>query len=139
MIVFYNQPNLLYLPYTDTGGASREATFVPGKNVLSVDDWESIVSSHKKDFENYYSKVLRVLKPTREIKDTEMCVGEDKIDIYKLTVNDAVDLIKNTMEIDELKAYKTSENKEKSRKCIFKEIDKQIKKISDFTEKITKK
>jgi len=139
MIVFYNVPNILYLPYTDKENQVREAKFVPGKNVIDSEIWEIICTKYKEDFRNYYSSCFKVLKPVREIKDTDMAVGENVIDVYKLTVAELRDLIENTMEISELVSYKEAENKEKQRKTVFELIDKQIQKVSSFTQKLQPK
>jgi len=139
MIVFFSEPRLLYLPYKNADNMQREQTFIPGKNIIAADIWQLIVEQYKDDFENYYSKKFKVLKPIKQITDTEMSIGEDKIDIYALTVNDIYALIENTMDIDELKSYKDAENKGKDRKSVYKAVDKQIKKISTFESKMQNK
>lgn len=136
MIVFYSEPRLAYFPYKNVDGQIRELTFIPGKNTIAQEDWKCFVEQYKTDFENYYNKLFKVLKPIQQIKNTEMFIGEDKIDIYKLTVAEIYDLVENTMDINELKNYRDKEKKEKKRKSVYKAIDKQIKKIARFEHKI---
>lgn len=138
MIVLYNEPKLLYLPYIDKNKQQRERTFIPGKNTIDSEDWEAIVVFNKKRFEAYYNTKFKVLKPVKDIV-AGMAIGENNVDVYKLTVIDLIDLINGTMEIDELRKYQEQENKGKKRKTVLAALGTQIKKIARFEQKIQSK
>ena len=128
MIIIYDKANTLNLPYTDESGAVQYIKFVPGKNEVESKVWEAIVKYNETRMEHY----CRFLHPLNE-----EAAGDDGIDYAKLSVKELSELIENTMDVGELGDIETAENqRDKPRKSILKEIDKQIEAISKFEDKV---
>ena len=140
MIVIYDEPRLLSLPYKNERGQNCYYEFKPGKNEISEDVWKSIAQEAGADMD-YYSTILKVFKSKKveRVNEVELDIGAEKIDFKKLKAAETKELIDNTMDIDELKGYLKSEKKRKpKRKAVLKSIEAKIKEIEDFVEKIKK-
>ncbi|MEW5804285.1 MAG: hypothetical protein AB1847_19490 [bacterium] len=144
MIVFYDNPNILSLPYT-LDGIQRYFDFVPGKNEIHPEVWKAISACNKERLDNHYSQFLRVFNPMLERVPPsaenelplEIEVGKENFAFHDLTVQQALDLVQNTMAIDELHAYKDAENSQKRpRKVVLNTIDSRIAEISELDKKI---
>jgi len=151
MIVIYAKPNALHLPYyviikaqkldknnkpvIDDKGEPKFIdkriteyhTFIPGKNYLSKEKWLSIVEYNKDDMDHYLS-ILKPFKPTID-KESQVEIGidENKIDFSKLRTKDMVELVENTMALEDLDKYLTMEKKrDKPRTAVKRAIKDQI-------------
>lgn len=152
MIIFYNKPNTLALPYIEEKtNLQKYFRFVPGKNHIPEKIWLAIVKIANKRME-YYETVLTVFKPKDSIdikvddNDKEevisVDVGSDESDIkYEdLNVHEMVSLIDNTMEISELNHLKEIEEKRDiTRKTVMKALDKKIAEVEEVEEALKKK
>lgn len=163
MIVFYEQPNVLYLPYKVTKKAElRDAqnqliydkdgkikliekdsaeyfTFIPGKNIISKELWLKIVEYNKEDME-YYSTVLKIFR-SRIDEETNEEIGEDedKINLKTLNTTEMKNLIRNSMDIEDIQKYlKFEKERDKIRPSIIKEIKIRKVKINKADEALIK-
>jgi len=155
MIIFYQKPNILSLPFKvirkielrdkdnkpilDDEGKPKLIDkdfaeyfkFVPGKNSISKELWLKIVEYNKEDMD-YYSTVLTIFKPKID-EETEEEIGEDdeNINIKELNAREMKDLVENTMTIGDLVYYeKTERERDKPRKTILNALRKQKDAIS---------
>lgn len=127
MIIIYDKANTLTLPYDDNGRV-RYIKFVPGKNEVASEVWESVKEYNTVRMEHY----ARYLKPLNE-----QAAGDDGIKYDELSAAEVQELIENTMEISELEEIRSNENKrDKPRKSVLNAIDKQVKAINDVVERI---
>ena len=128
MIIIYDKANTLNLPYTDESGAVQYVKFVPGKNEVESKIWAAVVKYNETRME-HYCRFLHALD--------EEAAGDDGINYAALNVKQLSELIENTMDVGELGDIEKAENqREKPRKSILKEIDKQIEAISKFEDKV---
>ncbi|MCK5318358.1 MAG: hypothetical protein KAJ55_10600 [Anaerolineales bacterium] len=128
MVIIYDKANTLSLPYTDESGAVKYVKFVPGKNEVAKEIWNAIVKYNETRMEHY----CRFLRPLNE-----EAAGDGGIDYAKLSVKELSELIENTMDVGELGDIEKAETqRDKPRKSILKEIDKQIEAISKFEDKV---
>lgn len=143
MIVFYNQPNTLTLPYTmviDGKKVNDFFKFVPGKNYIDKNIWIEISKAAGDDMD-YYSTILSVFQPIED-KETGEVIGEeiDDVDISKLSVHEFRELIDNTMEKEPLYDYLDLEkSRTRPRTSILRSLKDRITKISDAEESLKKK
>jgi len=147
MIVFYERPNALYLPYKvtkkvelrdvqnqliyDKDGKvklieksfAEYFTFSPGKNIISKELWLKIVEYNKENME-YYSTILKIFRSKID-EETNKEIGEDenKINLRTLNTIEMKDLIRNSMDIKDIQKYlKFEKERDKIRPSIIKEI-----------------
>jgi len=138
MIIFYDKPNMLSLPYT-IGGAQLYCAFRPGRNDVADDTWDAIKSQNQQRIDDCYGMFLREFIPRVQIKQPEKFDVEN-IDITILSQPEALDLIENTMEIEDLEKYLDAEKKRKpQRKMVKKAIEEAINKIETFVGRIKSK
>lgn len=131
MIVFYDLPNILSLPYTRPDGTQKYFDFTPGKTCVPDEIWKAIEKQNKKRIENYYAQVLKPFIPVS--KD----FNEKTINIATLSANEAISLIENTMEVDELRDYQQlEETRDKPRKLVLRAILSKISEIESFVKKV---
>lgn len=151
MIVIYNRPNVLKLPYKttikvqqhnkDNSPAFNEDgnpiminkelpeyfSFVPGKNSISADLWLKIVDYNRDDMD-HYNTLLKVFRPESETEietgaTVEIGSDEENLDLSKLSTKEFRELIENTMEIEDLNKYFIFENsRDKIRPSIIRSI-----------------
>lgn len=128
MVIIYDKANTLNLPYTEESGAVKYVKFVPGKNEVTKEIWDAVVEYNETRMEHY----CRFLRPLNE-----EAAGDGGIDYAKLSVKELSELIENTMDVGELGDIEKAETqRDKPRKSILKEIDKQIEAISKFEDKV---
>ena len=128
MIIIYDKANTLNLPYTDENKNVKYYKFVPGRNEVEQKIWDAIVKYNEVRFE-HYGKFLHPLN--------EEAATDDGLDYDALSAKEVSTLIENTMDISELASLEAAENgRDKPRKSVLKDIDKQIKAISDFEDKV---
>lgn len=147
MIVFYNQPNTLTLPYTiiteNEGKEIKENDFfkfVPGKNEIDKDIWIAIKDAAGDDMD-YYDTVLKIFQP-KEDEETGQEIGEEikDINISKLNIHELKELVENTMEKEPLYDYLDLEKgRRKPRISVLRAIKDRISKISDAEESLIEK
>jgi hypothetical protein len=163
MLVFYENPNTLSLPYPvlrkvevrDSNGTVRLDSknkpifeekeipkyfkFVPGKNSISTKLWKEIVKYNEEDWD-HYSTLLTVFRAHVDDKTgIEVGINEEKIDLTDLSTSEFKMLIKNTMDVDDLKRYKKFEmNRDKRRKVILDSIESMLDEISLADKEINK-
>jgi len=146
MIVFYNQPNTLTLPYVYTVKEKGESKtikdnfrFIPGINKITKDAWLAITKTAGDDMD-YYRTILKVFQPKIDpLTKEEIGEEEDKIDVKKLNVQDMLELIENTMSLEKLELYYEYEkDKNKPRAPITRLLKSKINEVSQVEEAIRK-
>ena len=152
MIIFYNKPNTLSLPYIEEKTRLQKYfRFIPGKNHLPEKIWLAIVKAANKRME-YYETVLTVFKPKdsidikvdkddkEEVISVDVGTNENDIDYNTLNVHEMISLIDNTMEISELEHLRSVEEKRDTvRKTVMKALDKKVEEIREVEEALKKK
>ena len=140
MIVFYNKPNIMVLPYVcPDDKIVKFFTFVPGENKLPNDVWVSIKKKAGSAMD-YYNTLLKVFKPVID-KETNEEVGLDEsdIDYSNLTVNEMSDVVENTMAKDKLINLLNAEKKrQKPRTTVKKIINDKLRQIDEIEEALKK-
>ena len=138
MIVFYNKPNLLILPYVDPEKKeNRKFKFVPGNNTIEKEVWLAIRQAHPNSID-YYDTLLKVFQPIVD-EETKEVVGvpEDEIDYTRLNIREMAELIDNTMDRKELLNLKKLEKERaKPRNTVKKLIKEKLKQINAIEEAI---
>jgi hypothetical protein len=128
MIIIYDKANTLNLPYVDEDKGVKYFKFVPGSNEVDSKTWEAILEYNGSRFDHYG----RFLKPL-----DEEAAGDGDIDYTALSVSKLSELIENTMDVDKLIAIETAEKlRDKPRKSVLKEIDKQVEAITKFEKSV---
>lgn len=135
MLVIYNEPRQLSLPYDDKG-KQIYFDFKPGDNIIKKEIWDKIIEQNKDDFLNCYGVKFKVMEGQVNPETGIETAKSDTVNIAGLTIRDMTELIEHTTEIDTLKEYKEKENKRSTpRKGILKIIKEQIESINDLTAK----
>ena len=133
MIIIYDRENVhtISLGKIDPKNKSAEAprkkiVFLPGRNEVTPELW--------KEFEDLHPKIFNCLL---EDKVLQVFATDDKVSYKDLSRSDTILLIKNTMNVDELKSYLKIENKKQSkRKDVIATIEHQIAALEeDFSKK----
>lgn len=127
MIISYRRPNILYLPYIDPrDNVTKIHNFVPGKQSIEKEVWDAVNKYNKNDME-YYIQFFRIIGTgSNNGKNNE----KETIDISKLKINEAIELISDTMEANELYEYRDQERaRTPMRKTIMKELEKKINEV----------
>ena len=129
MIIIYDKANTLTLHYSDENKKVQKLKFVPGKNEIEKAIWDAISDYNSKNMEHYE----RYLHPLNE-----EAAGDGDLDYDALNAREVGELIENTMDVDELEGFRRSENaREKGpRASVIKSIDKQIKALEAFDQKV---
>ena len=117
VVVINNKAGVLSLPYFVKGKAKYQ-DFMPGKNVLDAEVLEAVKEANEESWD-HYSRHLKVR--------TEAEVAEGgSVNISDLTVNEAKDIISNTMDVKELGDFMAAEEADKNRKGVKDVIEAQI-------------
>ena len=129
MVIIYDKANTLKLSYSGAKGKVRYVTFVPGRNDVDSEIWETIFKANEKRFE-HYGKFLYALD--------EESAGDNGIDYGALSPKKLSELIENTMDIDKLAEIEAAEkSREKGpRTSVLKEIEKQLSAFAALDKKI---
>jgi len=131
MIIFYNKPNTLTLPYK-VKKKQELFRFIPGINHISKETWLAIVNAAGNDMD-YYKTLLKVFQPKIDV-ETKQEIGEEenKVDISGLKVSEMSELIENTMEKESLEEYYELEKKrDKPRTSITRLLKQKLEEISE--------
>ena len=129
MIIIYDKANTLTLHYVNKDKKVQKLKFVPGKNEVESKIWDAISEYNSKNMEHYE----RYLHPLNE-----EAAGDGDLDYHALNSREVGELIENTMDVAELEGFRASENtREKGpRATVIKAIDKQIKALDAFDQKV---
>lgn len=128
IIVIYEGLN----QHTFSGSREDRLTLQPGKNKVDVNQFNRLAGlSGKKDALS--SKALKTFLDTGMVRVVNRDDGAGPVansvddDVSKMNVDVAVDVIENTMTVEELAIYEKQEkgNKPKPRKTVLAAIDKQ--------------
>jgi len=139
MIIFYNKPNTLTLPYK-LKKRQELFKFIPGINHISKEIWLAIVNAAGDDMD-YYKTLLKIFQPKIDIETKEE-IGEEenKVDISGLRVSEMSELIENTMEKEKLEEYYELERqRSKSRTSIIRLLKQKLGEISEVEAALKKK
>lgn len=137
MIVINNGANLRYMPYS-----KGYFTFVPGKNEISVADWESVqknLRDRKPEAQAVVNTILTVLGGSYD-EERKIDVGTEDIMVeFDRNYHLAKKLIENTSDEGELRKYQARENsKEKPRASVLAAIDSQLSVIEAMVSEVEK-
>jgi len=147
MIVTNKENGIRSLPYQvekykDEKGKERTRSetfdFLPGNNEISPEIWNKIREGLSDEKKAYYDTILVVIQPTTDESGFTIGPDEKEIDILELNVNEAVDYIKGTMNVETLENYLKAEKKRKDtkpRKMVIKAIQEQISEIQEYEKK----
>lgn len=106
VVVINNKAGVLALPYFEKGKAKYQ-DFMPGKNVVDAEVLGAVEEANKENWD-HYSRHLKV--------EADAEVAENGgINISDLTVNDAKNIIANTMSVHELNDFMAAEEADKNR------------------------
>lgn len=140
MLVFYNKPNTMTLPYLcPDEHIVKLFTFVPGENKISSDVWIAI-KKRAGDAMDHYAKMLKIFKPIiDEETQEEIGTDEEDIDYTNLNVNEMADLVENIMDKDKLvELLKNEKTRERPRITVKKMINAKLKQIDEIEEALKK-
>ena len=138
MIVTYSGANVMYL---GTGEGQKTYKFTPGVNEVTPTQWKGIQAGiAKRDklrpgVQSHHDECLCVIGG-KEQKDGSV-VGPDEVDFIALQWQQAVKLVKGTVDMDQLKEYKAIEDgNDNTRHSVVKAIDAQIAEVKAFHFKV---
>lgn len=117
VVVINEKAGVLALPYFEKGKPKYQ-DFMPGKNVVDAEVLEAVKEANEESWD-HYSRHLKV-----EI-DAEVAESGN-INLSDLNVNDAKNIVANTMSVDELNDYMAIEEADKNRKGVKDAIEAQI-------------
>lgn len=157
MIVTYSGANVMYLPVQvfikegknvgklEKGSGidqSKVHRFKPGKNEISPEAWERVqdgIAARDKlrpGVKEYYEGCLCVIGGKEQ--DSGLVIGPDEIDFLALRWQEAVKLVRGTVNMEELEEFQTLEKgNEKPRNSVLKAIAAQICEVKAFHKNIT--
>jgi len=131
MIVINKRPSTVTLPC----GKGQSHTFLPGKNVITEELFESVKEAlGQKRFGNY-SLMFNVIEPEKASKpgaEEKPDEKENVDDLFSYGAKEAIEIVKATASLGELEKYKASEE----RVTVVNAIKEQEKVIADFDQKI---
>jgi len=139
MIIFYNKPNTLTLPYK-IKKKQELFKFIPGINHISKEVWLAIIKTAGDDMD-YYKTLLKVFQPKIDL-ETKNEIGEEEneVDISKLRVAEMSELIENTMERKKLEEYyELEKQRDKPRTAITRLLNSKLEEISEVEAALEKK
>jgi hypothetical protein len=100
---------------------NKNIVFYPGKNNISDEDWTLLNKEHK-----------NIIDHLIDIGKVKIIENAENLKLSKMRSVDALELIDNTMEVEELEQYLREEKKRsKPRKQILDKINEQIKQLKE--------
>lgn len=144
IVIVYDKPNLLSLPYHDEQKLVRFLDFKPGLNEVGEKTWELVKKENAKRLK-ILSTVLKVFnpKPSEDVSETDktkvaQMLQSGSYDVSVMEYEDVKTLVENTFERDTLIKYKAQEKKKtQPRNAIIKVIDEAIEAIDTVEKRVS--
>lgn len=138
MIVTYSGANVMYL---GTGKDQEIFKFGPGKNNVTPEQWKGIqagIAARDKlrpGVQDHYDHCLTVIGGKEQ--ESGLIIGPDEIDFLALHYQQAIKLVKGTVEMKQLLEYQALEDgSNKPRNSVSKAIKAQIHEVQAFHKNI---